>query len=198
MTHQQAVAALEEIYGGLPSIDCQGYCFNSCGPISMSSVERERIRQEHGVEIQHFTTDRSQAWAADRRELNGESLLCNALDTFHRCSVYDVRPFICRVWGVGRGELACPNGCTMTGRRLKYGEIMRLLWRTFRIGGLDDGMNETDMIDGAEEVMADPEVETLLIRYTNGERHLQAEIQQAMNRAMDRLGVLKNANPSKT
>jgi Fe-S-cluster containining protein len=184
LSHEEAVAALEELYAELPTIECQGLCWNSCGPIDMSDVERRRI-SERGVDIGPRDDFRTMLWVNNVRAVNGESLLCPALDQFHRCTVYEVRPLICRAWGVGRGEMACPYGCAVSDRRLKQTEITKLLWRSLRIGGAPDGMDPPEGI--GEEVLADPVVAQLLVRFTNGEHNLAPQLRTAMIDAARRL-----------
>ena len=43
MTDADRVAALEALYSELPSLECRGLCWHSCGPVDMSITERERI-----------------------------------------------------------------------------------------------------------------------------------------------------------
>ncbi len=168
----EVITALEEIYAQLPDIECQGHCWNSCGPIDMSHAERERIRVTTGVQIQEFTAERSYRWS-----VLDEPLHCNALDKFHRCTVYEVRPFICRAWGVGRGQLACPHGCEMTGKRLRHREILRLQMQTYRVGGGDiEGFDAELMV----ELLGDDHIAELMARFTNGERWLLEELQDAV------------------
>lgn len=175
----EAIAKLEELYARLPTIKCQGHCWNSCGPISMSAVERRRIESSTGVVIEPFTAERSARWSAD------EPLHCAALDQYHRCTVYEVRPLICRAWGVGRGQLACPWGCEMSGPRLRHSEIIQLTIEAIRIGGWDgEGENDTELMQAA---FADPEVAALMARFTNGERWVEQEMGAAMQRAVRRL-----------
>lgn len=112
---------IRNAYRRLPEIECKGHCWNSCGPIDMHPAEREAIR-ERGVEIQPFTHERSQRWAMN------EPLHCNALTDDLRCSVHDVRPLICRLWGVVKGmDMECPHGCKIKGEPLEPSEALRLL-----------------------------------------------------------------------
>lgn len=114
-------ARIQEAYDRLPEIDCKGKCWNSCGPVDMHPAEHERIR-ERGVEIQEFTELRSYLW-----KLNAP-LYCSALTEDKRCSVHDVRPLICRLWGVVKGlDMECPHGCEIDGEPLGVREAMRLL-----------------------------------------------------------------------
>lgn len=55
----------------------------------------------------------------------------------HRCSVYEIRPMICRLWGLVRG-MPCPYGCRPEGGLLPDEEGQRLLREAERIGGTDE------------------------------------------------------------
>lgn len=77
-------------------------CQDSCGPIAMSVEEDTRLRAR-GVEIPSMV----EAVEAIER---GEDYYCPALQD-GRCSVYDDRPTICRLWGATQ-SMPCPHGCT--------------------------------------------------------------------------------------
>jgi len=168
---------LEQLYAELPVVECQGHCWNSCGPIAMSEFERERIRQR-GVEIDEFTRDSGRAWAA------GAPLYCAALTKDHRCSVYEVRPLICRAWGVGRADMACRHGCEVSAKRLKGTEILAMLIRSYQIGGFPGNL---DCGDVDLDVLTDPELAPLLVRYLQGDRGVEPELALAAHRARQRL-----------
>jgi len=94
---QRAIRSVEldRAYASLPRLDCQRKCQESCGPIVFSGEERERITRRFGFfPPQHFP----------------ESLTCPLLDTQGDCSVHDIRPMICRLWGLTK-SMACPFGC---------------------------------------------------------------------------------------
>lgn len=94
--------SLEQIWSGIPSVECKGLCQESCGPIAMSNLEDSRIRQG-GFVIP------SMAEALDALA-RGEDYYCPAL-VDGSCAVYDDRPTICRLWGATR-SMPCPHGCT--------------------------------------------------------------------------------------
>jgi Fe-S-cluster containining protein len=82
----------------LPCTTCPGLC---CGPILLSS---RRLKAIEGL-IATFTSAERQRLARQRRT----SLTCHFYDTEQRrCSVYDQRPQICRMYGL-TGDLACPR-----------------------------------------------------------------------------------------
>ena len=104
MNRTQRFAAVDAVYATLPRLECKGYCHDSCGPIAMTTLERKRLRAA-GQEI-HANTD-----AGDRP---GRLLVCSALTDDNRCGQYDLRPAICRIWGMTRA-LQCTYGCVPEG-----------------------------------------------------------------------------------
>lgn len=85
---------VQAIYDELPELDCKGMCQESCGPIEMSDAEEERIIKRHG-----------------RRPGIDSTLTCTLLDRDSgKCSIYDDRPMICRLWGLVK-KMRCPHGC---------------------------------------------------------------------------------------
>lgn len=94
--------SLSDVYRLIPNVECRGKCIESCGPISMSKAER-RTLTAHGVNIPPI----ADAVAAVEK---GEDYYCPALRD-GRCSVYDDRPTICRLWGATE-SMRCPHGCT--------------------------------------------------------------------------------------
>lgn len=155
---------LEEIYASLPEIDCKGDCWNSCGAIDMSTAERQRIVQL-GVLIPVFTEE----WA--RRWQNDEPVHCPALNKQTlRCDVYEARPLICRLWGLGEGLMACPNGCKPT-RVLDDVELYQLIFKSYLAGGHSDFTKQ----QGEEfiAVLKDPQVGPLMVRFIRGDRSVE-------------------------
>ena len=60
-------------------------------------------------------------------------LTCPLLSANGRCTVYQVRPLICRLWGTTRA-LACPQGCQPE-RWVTDDEAVELLKRLFAVAG---------------------------------------------------------------
>ena len=96
-----------------------------CGPIDMSPAERARIA-ERGVSIP------APKQLLDNIIDNG-SCDCPAL-TDGRCSVYDDRPLICRLWGAVE-SMPCPHGCTVTPGLLMDAGARTLIARSLKVGG---------------------------------------------------------------
>lgn len=83
---------LEAVYRRVPDVKCKGKCAECCGPILCGGAEWARIVPLAG------------AVAAI-----GGDLSCPLLKD-GRCSVYAVRPLICRLWGAVKA-MRCPHGC---------------------------------------------------------------------------------------
>ncbi|MBB5140493.1 Fe-S-cluster containining protein [Thermocatellispora tengchongensis] len=93
--------ALEELYAQVPQPGCKGLCQDACGPIGMNPREHQRIR-ERGVKIPHY-----QDGLAELVETGNYT--CPALKD-GQCSVYDIRPMLCRLWGATE-TMPCTYGC---------------------------------------------------------------------------------------
>jgi Fe-S-cluster containining protein len=86
---------LDALYAILPDIECKELCQKGCGPIAMIPDEFRRISEISGTIP---TVDNTGTC----------SLLING-----RCSVYEVRPAVCRLFGIAK-EMKCPFGCVPT------------------------------------------------------------------------------------
>ena len=109
---------LESIYASLPSVVCQGLCAESCGPIACSQAEANRMEAAAGRPLE-FTS----------------GLTCGYLDPVQRrCTVYAMRPLVCRLWGVTT-KMACPWGCQPTSAPVEPADMRRLINLSAVIGG---------------------------------------------------------------
>jgi Fe-S-cluster containining protein len=120
---QARVDALEALYAELPTIECRGKCWDSCGRLPLLQIERRRIA-EAGVTIPDGTKARG-------------PMVCPALSMFRQCSVYEIRPTICRLWALV-DNMHCNFGCVPTGGRLSVAEGYEFLARAFEIDGQHD------------------------------------------------------------
>jgi len=79
---------LEALYEKIPTFKCIPGCMDCCGPVPFSKVEWERVK--------------------DKRK--ARSLKCPyAVDG--KCEIYEVRPFVCRLFGaVDTPTMTCPYG----------------------------------------------------------------------------------------
>lgn len=95
-----SVAELRQIWDRIPAIACQRKCQECCGPIAMLPAEyRLAFGTKAPVKMGGFPL------AVDPLTGNCPKLLRSG-----DCGVYDVRPTICRLWGVVHA-MACPFGC---------------------------------------------------------------------------------------
>jgi Fe-S-cluster containining protein len=108
--------AIDRIYADLPTISCRGKCQAYCGVVLMSEPEWARIVTALGYVPE-----------------GDESLSCPMLcKSTGRCTVYSIRPIICRLWGLVKA-LACPHGCKPN-RWLTERETRDILGKVERIG----------------------------------------------------------------
>lgn len=115
--------SLERIYRAVPTVQCKGMCQQACGPIDMSAEERRRI-DAGGIHIPTM------------RELNDSitergSMDCPAL-VDGKCSVYDDRPLICRLWGAVE-SMPCPHDCEVTPGLLMDEGAQTLIGRSLKL-----------------------------------------------------------------
>jgi Fe-S-cluster containining protein len=118
--------SLERIYRAIPTVACRGLCAEACGPIAMSDEERRRIEQR-GVDI--LPPDEALTLSL----LHNIPSTCPAL-VDSRCSVYEDRPVICRLWGAAE-SLPCPHGCEVTPGLLMDAGAHALIARSLKVGG---------------------------------------------------------------
>jgi len=117
--------SLERIYRAVPSINCRGLCTDSCGPIDMSDEERRRIAAR-GVTIP--TLAELLPTLLDDHPPDCPALVAG------RCTVYEDRPLICRLWGTVE-SMPCPHGCQPTPGLLVDAGAHTLIQRSLTVGG---------------------------------------------------------------
>lgn len=104
---------LAHVYADIPKIDCKGLCFDSCGLISANKREREQIRDYRRTRNLPYHPLAGTSLKAMKNTLDqslaNESIRCPYFKD-KRCTVYEVRPAICRLWGV-TDAMPCLFGC---------------------------------------------------------------------------------------
>lgn len=108
---------LEAIYDSLPGLKCQGLCQQACGPVPMLDVEHRPIVAKLGYWPN---------WKLKR------SMTCPLLKD-GQCKVYEVRPLLCRLWGVAE-DMKCPHGCEPE-RYLTFEEATSLWGQVLELNG---------------------------------------------------------------
>lgn len=128
MNRAEAYAALDELYAQLPPLECKGRCHDTCTAIDMSVLERERIADTTGVDIP------APLYPLKRAFIDGRPPRCPALGPLNTCRVYEVRPFICRAFGMvltsrddpHGGPMMCDHGCIPDGV-LSHPEFVKIM-----------------------------------------------------------------------
>jgi hypothetical protein len=90
--------AWDEVYAQIPALACKGLCHESCGMVPMSAFEWHRIAQSYGGKVPGV------------RMADGQGAFCPILTTQKKCERYQIRPVLCRLWGVVE-SMKCPHGC---------------------------------------------------------------------------------------
>ena len=126
---KRADAELTAIYAEVPDmLDCKGLCHDSCGPIPLTKREWQRLDMR-GVQIPDAMK------AVEEIAATGGEWSCPAL-VDNRCSAYDVRPLICRLYGtVDIPSLRCTHGCRPKGGYLTDEQARLLIERALEAGG---------------------------------------------------------------
>lgn len=99
-------AKLEELYKRIPKLECKGLCHQTCAFIAASKVERKRVKERLHKDI--FISIDSVYKNPEKFRLQ-DIRYCKALKD-KRCSIYNIRPLICRLYGAAEG-LKCEFGC---------------------------------------------------------------------------------------
>jgi hypothetical protein len=152
------IAELDALYAQLPTLECRGRCQASCGPIDMSATERRRIADQ-GVTIPPLTSP-SGEWSI--------SWTCPALTMLGTCQVHQIRPMICRLWGLVEA-MACPYGCMPEGGWLDDTTAMELLARSIEIGGRT-GTLDAPSVAQVRRLMADRRIAAMAAAVMRGGR----------------------------
>ena len=126
---------LQEIYNKLPRLECQKKCQESCGPIEVDQIEKEQIigwLKKQGLEFKEFASisQTEVILALLKDDYKSSCLTCPYLTKEGMCSIYDVRPLICRLWGIVEG-MPCNFGCRPE-RYLTNKEAFELLNKVFK------------------------------------------------------------------
>lgn len=109
------VIMLETLYAGLPQIACKRLCTRYCGFVPMTNIEAKRIEKRT-----HERPSRTPTGACAFLEMGA-------------CTIYELRPMICRLFGLVNSDLMrCPHGCVPS-RWLTDAEGKQLLAQVLRL-----------------------------------------------------------------
>lgn len=116
---------LQDVWMMIPDSGCIGACQEACTAIGMSRAEHRMLNEVlPGFPFSDEMSNNLQ-YDPDYR--------CPAL-VEGRCTVYDVRPTVCRIWG-SADSVPCPWGCVPRGGRLSEAEASSLFHISLDIGG---------------------------------------------------------------
>jgi uncharacterized protein len=122
-----SIRRVRALYANLPEIECKGFCHQSCGPVPATRAEVKAIEDRAGKPF----GPRSDGY-------------CSMLDG-GRCTVYEDRPLMCRLWGLVE-KMKCPWGCVPE-RWVSNSESRVLLAASQRAGGGYDMGRLLEMLD---------------------------------------------------
>lgn len=109
-TQSKRFRQLDEIYRMLPGVECQGLCWQNCAAVPVYDVEIKRLEQ-----VAKRSLPMLDIQTPGTAKIMGEvknQYVCPLL-VMRRCSVYDHRPFICRIFAIAQG-MPCQHGCKPT------------------------------------------------------------------------------------
>jgi hypothetical protein len=104
MNNTAKLVKIDALLSTIPTFQCKEGCFDCCGPVELSRLEYMRCVQASGRTAEEV---RQQM----QNNLKQGIYLCPLLDTeTKKCTVYEVRPAICRLFGAVKNQLLCPHG----------------------------------------------------------------------------------------
>ncbi|BBI98729.1 zinc/iron-chelating domain-containing protein [Ferrigenium kumadai] len=105
MTNAEKLARIDELLSTIPGFPCKPGCADCCGPVEMTRLEYHRVIKASGRTSEDVKRQMQSG-------LKRGDYHCPLLDRkTNRCSVYAVRPAICRLFGVVKDRMPCPHGC---------------------------------------------------------------------------------------
>lgn len=100
--------ALRLAYRDIPAMACRPGCSDCCGIVPWSKAELDRVADRMPPDAV-VTEVRGQTVVVSERN----PLQCPFIAPGGGCSIYDHRPFMCRLFGTAPSvpHLRCPHGC---------------------------------------------------------------------------------------
>lgn len=161
---REAFATLDALYARLPSIVCQRKCGIACGAVPVTDLEARRVQLAAHVKPRTIPVTVVPPGEVASRTIER----CIYLRGEAACTVYAVRPLICRVWGLTK-MLSCMHGCVPS-RWVSDLEFLDLARAVERLGGgrvlrtTPTGLS-TDPMESYESIAA-----TIAMATASGER----------------------------
>ena len=130
MNNTARLAEIDQLLESVPKFECKAGCADCCGLIAVSKLELKRIVARTGIKPEMLKT----SFRLKQLKKTG-CLDCPLLDSQNKCSVYDIRPAICRVYGASdHVRLQCPHGLKPE-KPLTVEETNSLMDRVMALGG---------------------------------------------------------------
>jgi Fe-S-cluster containining protein len=180
-------AKLHELYDQLPEVKCSGACHNACGFVPVSLREKQRLEQLTGKKFETVDSRETepgiQRFGPDNRPL--ARYRCSMLTEDGRCSVYDERPMICRLFGAAEGVECHRCGLSACEKPLTLSEGIAMLHASMKVGGFSK-----DVPDAFREL--ETHAVKLKIEEANEEGDLLAMMEKVRQEGNDRMarGIL--------
>jgi Fe-S-cluster containining protein len=110
-------AKLKDLYAAVPSFACKPGCADCCGPVPVAKAEWQKIKLA-------------------KKQVGVDCLSCDYL-VDSKCSVYNDRPFLCRLFGAtADSKMSCKHGCgPEKPLSLKQTEILMKRYMSLMKGG---------------------------------------------------------------
>jgi Fe-S-cluster containining protein len=120
-----AIEKLEALYATLPNVNCKKKCQDCCGPILISKMEASRLEAKRGfIRTDSVFKAAKELWLPSPAVIESayigiknddfpNNMDCPFLDpVLGNCTVYRIRPLVCRLWGaIDHPLMRCPHGC---------------------------------------------------------------------------------------
>lgn len=111
MNNTKKLSLIDALYARLPRIACQQRCQVCCGPIAMSRLEFRRLLSIDPTLRHKISQMQSElGFNYGRSYLIGLGREACSFLRDGACSIYSLRPLICRLWGMTQ-TMRCPWGC---------------------------------------------------------------------------------------
>lgn len=157
--------ALLALYAELPAMQCQGLCSDSCYSLVQTPVERDLVADRTGIEL---------------KLVQVPPTACPALGMLKTCLAYEVRPLICRLWGMTPG-MRCQYGCEPEGGFLTAEQTYGFLARAAEIAGDDATAEQMRAAFRKDPVLAE---KVMLRLQRDRDLAYEARVQKAGGRAV--------------
>ena len=117
MNNTAKLAAIDSLLSRIPAFQCKPGCHDCCGPVPMTRLELKRIASATSQTESALMRKINKAILVgfSRSDAEAEKAVCPLLGE-HGCTVYAIRPAICRLFGSSEDKtphssLKCPHGC---------------------------------------------------------------------------------------